>query len=345
MPKKNAKAPRATLAADLATEAWRVYRAAFSPDSKTLVLVAHDQVGVAIVDVGTWTIRTLPPLGRTLAHLAFSPDGAAFVLPIGKDDPMQCWKTTATLEWEIKPGSEDAAFSPDGKTLAATRSKSVLLCDATTGRILHEMSGHTQRVDDVVFSSDGKRVASVGQSQVCLWDARNGKLVSVVKDPPGEVHVIAFSPDSRSLAVADAKGVIHLFDPASGKKQHQWQAHGCHIFHLTFTSDSTRLLTQSFVGDDLSLRVWEFPSCRQMHQFPGARTSFHLTPDEKMVALLIDRVLQIRRLDTWELRPSPWKTPPLMSNLAFSPDRNWVACKLDSGKTQVWRITDALSPN
>ena len=306
------------------------------------MLVAHDNVGVVIIDVNTWSIRTLPELASTLDHLAFSPDGTSFVLPIGGDDPTQCWKTTATLKWEIKPGSMDAAFSPDGKTLAATRSKFVLLCDAATGKILHEMPKHTKRVDELAFSSDGKRVASFGQSQVCLWDARHGKLVAVVKEPPGEVHVIGFSPNSRSLAVADANGIIRLYDPASGKKQHEWQAHGCPIFHLTFTSDSTRLLTQSFVGDDLSLRVWEFPSCRQVHQFPGARTSFYLSPDEKTVVLLVGSVPEMRSLATWELRKIPWKTPLRMSSLAFSPDKNWMACILENGKTQVWKITDAL---
>lgn len=344
MKKKNANLPKPTLAAKFPTAPWRVYQAGFAPDSKTLVLVAHDEIGVAIVDVGTWKMRTLPELECTLDHLVFSPDGTSFVLPIGPDDPTQCLQTTAALKWEIKPGSMDAAFSPDGKTLAITRSKRVLLIDAATGKTIREMAGHTKRVDDVVFSSDGRRIASVGQSQVCLWDARSGKLVAVVKEPPGEVHVIAFSPDSRSLAVADAKGVMRLYDPVSGKQQHEWQAHGCNIFYLAFTSESQRLITQSFVGDDLSLRVWEFPSCRQIHQFPGAQTSFHLTPDEKAVVLLVAGVPQIRSLATWELCSSLWKKPLLMSTLAFSPDGNWMVCIMDNGETQVWRITGALPP-
>jgi WD40 repeat protein len=280
------------LAVELNTDDWRVYRACFSPDSKTLVLASHNK-GISIFDVGSWEMRSVPKLGRPLDHIAFSPDSASFVLPVGKDDPTRCCSTAAVLKWQLKPGSMAAAFSPDGQTLAATRSKSVLICDAATGRILHDMSGHTKRVDSVIFSSDGKRIASLGQSQVCLWDAQNGKLVAVVKEAPGEVHAILFSPDSRSLVVSEAKGMIRVYEASSGRKQHEWQAHGSHVFYLAFTSDSTRLLSQSFVGDDHSLRIWDFPGCRQIHQRPGERTGFYLSPNEQSVVLIIGDRMEI----------------------------------------------------
>jgi WD40 repeat protein len=343
MTKENPQSKQPTLAAEFKTQNWRVYNPRFSPDSKTLVMAAHDNVGLVLISVGNWQVRTLPKLEGAVFHLPFSPDGKSFLVPIFDGFSMQCLQTTTgSLLWELEPGSAVAAFSLDGKTLATTRKKSVLLCDPATGKILHEMLGHKSRVERVVFSPDGSRLASMGATQACLWDARKGKLIAVVQEKKGDVPAIGFSSDSRYLAVANAKGVIRLYESTSGKKHHEWQAHGCFIWRLDFTSDSKRLLTESYVGDDNSVRLWSFPDGREIYQVPRPQ-NWKITPDGKYAVIATGSLLELRDLETWQLAGSiELKTRSPVCLFAFSPDQNWLVCVLENEKTQIWQIKDLL---
>ena len=74
-----------------------------------------------------------------------------------------------------------AFLSPDGKTLAVTYNRSdrtrvlfgavvARLWDVATGRELHELTGHTNRIDAAAFSPDGKswrRAARAGRATGC----------------------------------------------------------------------------------------------------------------------------------------------------------------------------------
>jgi WD40 repeat protein len=332
------------LAAEFDTAGWEVSNLVFSPNSKWLI-VAAGQHDTAIIETGTWKSLTVLKPTFPVERIVFAPNGESFLCATFKDEPLRCWNTTAALRWTLDPGSMDASFSPDGTMLAATRNKSVLFCGAARGNLLHQMPGHKSRVDLVAFSPDGRRVASVGQSQVCLWDARSAQLVSVVQEKKCEIHVVSFSRDGCLLAVAGSKGVIALYETVSGKQQHEWQAHGCHIWRLAFSWDSTRLLSRSSIGSDESLRLWELPACRQVSAFPNP-LAWEITPGHQSAALSVGTSVEIRSLSSWQLEAQiQLKLPSPISIFTFSPDGFWLACVLKDGNTQVWRIVGSLPAN
>jgi hypothetical protein len=69
-------------------------------------------------------------------------------------------------------GVFDAAFSPDGRTLAtACWDGQVRLWEMVTGQIRCTFKGHTDRVFRVAFSRDGREIASGGvEGSVLVWD-------------------------------------------------------------------------------------------------------------------------------------------------------------------------------
>jgi|GEM_PF-2181602 len=72
--------------------------------------------------------------------------------------------------------SFNGTYSPDGTLMACTKDDgTVLLIESRSGRIVHELRGHTNLVDSFMFLSGGRRLltSSLDQS-VRMWDTASG---------------------------------------------------------------------------------------------------------------------------------------------------------------------------
>ena len=68
----------------------------------------------------------------------------------------------------------------------------VVVWDLALGQIVHELNGHTQRVNDVAFggADSGKTLLSCGDDRkVCCWDAASGELLHSWSSGQTAVHV------------------------------------------------------------------------------------------------------------------------------------------------------------
>jgi RNA polymerase sigma factor (sigma-70 family) len=115
---------------------------------------------------------------------AFSPDGRFLVdwaeNPFGRSrmDHVYVWDTAtgrmvATLAAGPRPGATNAAFAPDGHTLATASADGIIrLWEVATWKVRAEFRGHRDRITAVAFGPDG-RLFSGGLDTIVLgWDVR-----------------------------------------------------------------------------------------------------------------------------------------------------------------------------
>jgi WD40 repeat protein len=169
-------------------------RAALSPDGKTLA-IGPDWAEA----FGNRDLRS--PDGR-----AFSPDGRFFVdwaeNPYGRSrmDHVHVWdaegRAVATLAAGPRPGASNAAFAPDGRTLATVSADDTIrLWEAATWTVRAEFRGHRDRVTAVAFGPDGRLFTGGLDTVVLAWDVR----------PPRDAAKGTLADAWDALASADAR--------------------------------------------------------------------------------------------------------------------------------------------
>ncbi|KAL8631125.1 hypothetical protein Q9189_003159 [Teloschistes chrysophthalmus] len=160
----------------LVTKQVLAVKAAFSPDSKLLALVADKTVYV-------WDI--------VLSECRFE-----------REFGYHYYDKFAPLN-----------FSPDGKLLAlpGPEVSTIQLVDALTGSWRSTFNGVCH-----AFLSDSEMLATgLGGAKgyrICLWNVQSQECVSVLGSHQYRAHAIRFSPDGRYLALGDRGGIVRLWD-------------------------------------------------------------------------------------------------------------------------------------
>jgi WD40 repeat protein len=284
--------------------AWNTTCAAFTPDSKSIIV--GDMGGRLVYwDVTTGKqVRSLRLPGEGVCSLALSADGA--LLAIGSWGKVHLWNPTtgaALAEWETaKDQVLRIAFAPDRKTIAlGYYGKSIELWDVDTGKKRHTLEGHAGILNTFAFAPDGKTLASGGfqDPNVRIWDVVTGKQlrafavageVRAVTGPngesrtsPGDVLSVAFSPDGKTLATCANRTPIRFWDPETGKRLRESEPPaGFGLTQLRYL-DRKRLAS---IGA-MDLQIWDAETGKMLRKSEvGQRFMGNLSvsPDGKLLA-------------------------------------------------------------
>jgi WD40 repeat protein len=226
--------------------------AAFSPDGKELALGTDNDAAIRIFDPATGKLnRKITGHEKAAVVVVYSKDGK-LLASASKDKTARIWDAATGKElhrFQEPEEVEDVALSPDGKLLATKTHKTIRLWDVASGKEVHRFEYSSPEHRSVAFSPDGKVLGSDG----VLWDAATGKQV---RQCEGEsAGVMTFSPDGETIATGGWKGVVFLFDSATGKElpisRAGWNRGEQNV--EGFTPDGKALVLYSINGPGISM--------------------------------------------------------------------------------------------
>ena len=245
-------------------QALRVFRGggnqlhdlALSPDGRTLAV--EDNLGLT----NLWDTRT----GRRLdfpdksSVVAFSRDGR--LLMNGYPD-LLLWDVArrAVVRRLLPPNEDDvvvdAAFSPDGRVLAAsTQRGSLIFWDAASGErlgpVLHPYHPDKSGFEvSLAFAHDGATLfTSVQGGKTIVWDVAHRRPVRTF--PFG--GMLSLSGDSKMLALGRQDGSIVLADAGTGRRRRVLSGHSAAITGLAVSPAGGSLAS---VSGDRTAILWD----------------------------------------------------------------------------------------
>src|SRR5262249_1101383 len=157
--------------------------------------------------------------------------------------------------------------------------------DATTGRQVCILRGHTDQVTHATFSPDSRRLASCAADRTLrVWNAATGKELGSWMGHPGPPGWVTFSPDGRRLASCGTDQVARVRDSESGRELFSLKGHSGVARTVRFSQNGDRLFT-SYNG---GMMVWDGSTGREICTLRGGAADWlrgsAISPDGTRVA-------------------------------------------------------------
>ena len=171
-----------------------------------------------------------------------------------------------------------------------------------------------------------------------IWDLHTRQKVHQLNPAIG-FGWLRFSPDGKLLATAEVPGkTLRLWNTETGQLSKELQGHGRPISNIRFTSDGTRVLTNSM---DYSVRLWHLPTGKQLSRFPIRTRDIAVSHNGKMAAATTrENYVVVWDLDTQkELVRFPGHED-FVTELAFTQDDRRLVTVGVEGYTRTWQLPE-----
>jgi WD40 repeat protein len=325
----------------------------FSPDGQWLV-TAGDDAALRIWDVLSGDLlHEYTGFSGVVGGVTFSPDGTYFAFT---DGSLHVWRlgvdivdgesTIVNEEIFTIPSALSDRFSPDGKTIAApsgsaTSGNVIKLWDATTGRELLTLAGHTGWVMGLAFSPDGKSLASTSlDGTVKVWSLSPGDEMVTVSGPgAGFGTRVAYNPNGQEYITSGGDGTATLWNADTGEARLTLTGHELEVLSVAFSPDGTRFATGSLDGTAI---VWDTAGGRKLltlagHEFGVRDIAF--SPDGRLVATGgFDGTAKVWDAKTGMLNLEITEHQGLVLGVAFDPDGTRLATSGTDATAKIWNV-------
>lgn len=254
--------------ADIQVGAW-ANRMTFHPNLPLIILAIKDGTIHFREIISGDLICQFRAHDKGANSLAIHPDGS-LLITTGTDITSQLWDISSLIVGECdideistfigeSYSSPDAAFSPDGHSIALVDLSNIRL-RKTSDRKLIALLESENPIFDIAFSPDGRWLSAAQHlDAVTLWDLTYADhptatiLQQSDPDLDGYTWRVVFSPDSKKLAAGASDGSITIWDDSdlgTVETLHLPRA----VSALAFSPDG-----QFLAAGGLDASVWLFP--------------------------------------------------------------------------------------
>jgi F-box and WD-40 domain protein CDC4 len=148
-----------------------------------------------------------------------------------------------------------AVASHGNIVVSGSYDQTVRIWDIETGRLVHLLEGHTQKVYSVVIDAERNRCMSGSMdSTVRIWDMKTGECIKRLEGHIVLVGLLGLT--NQYLVSAAADSILRVWSPETGVCQHALTGHGNSI--TCFQHDNFKVIS----GSEGGLKMWDIETGR-----------------------------------------------------------------------------------
>jgi WD40 repeat protein/mono/diheme cytochrome c family protein len=176
--------------------------------------------------------------------------GAKDDTPAAATDSAAGSSPTAPPVYTQPPVLTALAFSPDGKMLAVSGNREILLHTLDGSVAPRRLPGLSDSILSLAFSRDGSLLVVGGGAparfgEIQFWDLPAAKQLRSVMLTGDTVFGVSLSPDATRLAVGATDNSVRIVDVATGKELTKMGAHENWVLGTVFSVDGKRVVSVS----------------------------------------------------------------------------------------------------
>ncbi len=247
-----------------------------SPDGRFWASSSYDGF-VRVWDADKETVVARLNAGR--CYLAFRPDGAMLATASFRDHRVRLWNTTTgepiTQLSRLSDDPPRIAFSADGKRLAYSSERDVIVWDPVENIQIASLEGHSSVVNGLAFSHDSQRLVTGGAHpcyDVRLWNVTTGELIAEMPGHTSDVVHASFNRSDDRIATASLDSTIRLWNGITGQPIRTMDGHRSAVSWSDFSPDGAYLASGSY---DQTVRLWDGQTGAPLRVLAGHSDKIH----------------------------------------------------------------------
>ncbi len=187
----------------------------------------------------------------------------AWIAAGAKDDtPAEARDVDKPIVYLQPPVINALAFSSDGKKLAVSGNREILIHSLDGATPPQRLPGLSDRILSLVFSKDGSTLVAAGGTaslfgEIQIWDVAGGKLKRSLTLTGDTIFGVSLSPDAARIAVGCTDNSVRIVDAASGKELFKIGNHENWVLGTIFGVDGKRIVS---VGRDRAAKLTDATS-------------------------------------------------------------------------------------
>jgi len=264
----------------------------------------------------------------------------------------QSYLSRKLLEWaDLKAGKGPVygqGWSPDGNRIVTADFDQIRVWNATNGRELASMKGHTEFIWGLAWAPDGKVVASASQDgSVRLWSMEDYKQIKQLQT--GWAFCVAWLPDGKKLVTGNRGGFVQIWDRESGELIQTFKSGNYSFIISVACSPDGKTIAAGRLNGEIELWDVERSQVRlTLNNYSESRCDVNglaWSPDGSLLATTgEDKKIYLWDTKTWE--KYAWEEHSFLPvwSISWSPDGKKVASGAGkyetphTGATIIWIV-------